>query len=102
MKIKWEKKLDKHTRSSCAIWNDICLDCSHRTDGNLYLKIPYTHRWVGSVQVLGLPHSFNFGKPRKSIKLARKDAERLAIELQQDLEEGARRLGEKYCGEENA
>lgn len=96
---KWEPTIGKHTHSSCAIWNDICLDCTHRSDGNLCLGIPHVDRWIGSAQILGLHHSYCFGKPRTSIKLARRDAERLAVELRQDLEEGARRLAEKYCGE---
>jgi hypothetical protein len=62
--------------------------------------IEWENRWVGSAQILGLHYSYRFGPHRESIALARRDAERLAIELEQDLKEGARRLVQKYCEKE--
>ncbi len=101
MKIKLTEKWKQspHSRSSSAIWNDISLGCVDNS--SIHLAWPHTTiKFIGMVEILGLPAGTRYGKNRKSVALARRDAERLAMKLQQDLIDGARKLSEKYCGEE--
>lgn len=74
--------------SSSASWGSIYLLCDCR--------VPYDsqNRWVG-IAMINYVHQ-KVGPVRKSIKAARRDAERLAVELLRDIRDGTKVLMEQY------
>lgn len=87
MKIKLTKRWKRkpHSKSSDAAWKGIYLLC-YRCVGE--------DMWVGYAS-MGVIHKLT-GPTRKSVAAARRDAERLAVELLLDIRDGTKLLMAKY------
>lgn len=81
---RWKQKV--HSDSFSAKWGDIRLTCT-RIFGN-------RREWVGGAN-LNLTHR-RVGPIRTSIKLAKKDAQRLAVEVLRNIRDGTKALMDKY------
>lgn len=81
MKIKLTQKWTNrpYSRTSTAGWKNIFLECS-------YCYHVRADRWIGSASLAGIHQ--RKGPVRNSVKLARRDAERLAIEVLLDIRDG--------------
>lgn len=83
-------------------WKEVYLNTTHRAKfGNISLRCDYylgSRKWEGTaVAYFGDRSYFRYcEEPRRSPKLAKRDAEKLAQELQQDIIGGARRILRKY------
>lgn len=102
MKLTKKWKRIPETRSSLATFNDIELACSHIPGNDVsYPRCLHTSdRWVGKVSFDTPRMIYRHGPFRASIKLAKQDAEKLAMELFLDVRDGARMIMERFGGEE--
>jgi hypothetical protein len=96
MKIVLDKKWEYPStlsRSSQALWKHMVLVCRHI---GLYSVDcgQNNERWIGTVWLA--PGLERRGPQRTSVKEARRDAERLAVELLHDIRDGTKKLMETY------
>ena len=81
---RWKRK--PYSNSSTATWKGIYLLCYH--------CVGLPDKWVGYVSI-GSIHRLT-GSNRKSVAAARRDAERLAMELLLDIRDGTKALMAEY------
>jgi hypothetical protein len=98
MKIKLTKRWKRrpHSESSDAMCGYIHLKCDFRIVGNKNQGVNLTKKdlqWAGSASLV--QHT-RFGPIQKSIKAAQQDAQRLAVELLQDIRDGTKILMDYY------
>lgn len=89
MKLKLTRRWKNRFRSqtSVAYAKGIGLRCEF-----LHWDSVTTNYWVGSAEII---HGYlKYGLRRRSVKKARQDAERIAIELLRDVRDGAKELME--------
>ena len=92
MKLTKKWKRLSYSRSSGASFGNVTLVCTYRPYQSTYGK---GYKWFAQVFIGGLDCR-RFGETRRTERLAKQDAESMAVELEMDAREGARQLMDKY------
>lgn len=84
-----------HLKSSTASLGNVTLVCNYHPLGFNWDANKPIPNWVSQVFIEGIDYK-RCGKHRSSERLAKRDAEEMAVELEMDAREGARQLMAKY------